>query len=181
MQTFDLAEVHSFAAGLDARIQQCDDGEGRECANIDDSLRNYAVLCHEFCERVRQWGRAIFSGEAASDPEVERFWFDQGVSLYRRATALWEYGQKSQGECFVLEGGAMLGSALWRLGLLLNGWVTPKKAVAPLARLGTARNPQEAIEIQKRIGALAPLPTDWQPSDPLQQARLRKMLRGRPT
>lgn len=54
MPTFDLAEVRDFAADLDARLHRCENGEGTECANLDSALRQYAVLCCEFCERVRQ-------------------------------------------------------------------------------------------------------------------------------
>ena len=70
MTTFDLADVRRFTADLDARMDQCDNGEGMECANLDGTLRQYAVLCCEFCEQVRLWGRAIFYGLAAFDPEV---------------------------------------------------------------------------------------------------------------
>lgn len=179
MQTFDLAEVRAFAAGLDARMQRCQNGEGMECANLDDTLQQYAILCREFCEQVRQWGRAIFTGEAAFDPKVERFWLNEGIRLYRQSSELWAYGERLQGECFVLEGGATLGSALWRLERLLSGWVTPQPAVAPLARLGAVKSPEDGSEAQRRIGELAPLPTDWQPTDARQRAMLR-MLRGRP-
>lgn len=58
MPTFDLAEVRSFAADLGARMERCENGEGMECAHLDGALRQYAVLCCEFCERVREWGRA---------------------------------------------------------------------------------------------------------------------------
>lgn len=179
MPTFDLAEVRDFAAALDARMDCCDNdnGEDLECANLDGGLRHYAVLCCDFCERVRQWGRAIFSGQAAFDPEVERIWLDEGVRLYRRAAELWAYGQDQQGECFVLEGGASLGSALWRLERLLSDWVTPKRAIAPLARLGAVRNQAEAKEVGQLISALTPLPSDWQPVDLRQRARF-KMLRA---
>ena len=56
MMTFDLAEVRGFAADLDARMCHCDNGEGLECASLDDALRHYATLCCEFRENVREWG-----------------------------------------------------------------------------------------------------------------------------
>ena len=52
MTTFDLAEVRGFTADLDARMNQCDNGEGLECANLDGTLRHYAVLCCEFHEQA---------------------------------------------------------------------------------------------------------------------------------
>src|SRR5438445_8244458 len=116
MATFDLAEVRRFATDLDARMARCDSGEGMECANLDAALRWYAALCCEFCEQARHWGHAIFSGQAAFDPEVEQVWLDAGRRLYDRARELWSYGQKqAEGPCYVLEGGAVLGSALWYL------------------------------------------------------------------
>ena len=111
-------------------------------------------------------GRAIFYGQAALDPEVEKLWLDEGIGLYRRASSLWAYGQERQGECFVLQNGAALGAALWRLELLLSAWVTPKPAVAPLARHGVALTPAGKAEVQRLVDALPPLPADWQPNDP---------------
>jgi hypothetical protein len=179
MPTFDLAEVRDFAADLDARMDRCDNGEGLECANLDGALRHYASLCCEFCERVRDWGRAVFTGRAAFDPEVERIWLDDGVRLYRRAAELWTYGQKLEGTCFVLEGGAKLGSALWRLERLLTDWVTPRRAIAPMVRLGAVADPADAEQAQERINALPPLSPDWQPSDPRQRSRLKILREGR--
>jgi len=175
LTTFDLAEVRGFAADLDVRMDRCDNGEGLACANLDGTLRHYAEVCCEFCQQARQWGRAIFVGQVAFDPEVERIWLDKGILLYRRAAELWACGQQKAGDCFVLEGGAALGSALWRLERLLAGWVTPKLAAAPLARQGVALTPAAAEEVRKRIHALPPLPADWQPIDPRQQARFKKL------
>ena len=179
MTTFDLAEVRRFAADLDARMDRCDNGEGLECANLDKTLHWYATSCWEFCEHVREWGRAIFSGQAAFDPAVEQVWLDEGIQLSRRANELWAYGQeKTQGVCYVLEGGAVLGAALWRLERLLANWVTPKLAIAPIVRLGFASTAKD--EVQRRVDALPPLAADWQPADPRQRARLRQ-LRQQPT
>jgi hypothetical protein len=179
MQTFDLAEVRAFTADLDARMNKCDNGEGMECANVDGTLRQYAVLCCDFCEQVQLWGRAIFYGQAAFDPAVEKLWLDEGIQLYRRASALWTYGQEMQGRCFVLENGAALGSALWRLERLLTSWVTPKPALAPLARHGVTWTPAAKQEAQKRVNALSPLPADWQPTDPRRRPLFQKLLRSR--
>ena len=179
MTTFDLADVRRFTADLDARMDQCDNGEGMECANLDGTLRQYAVLCCEFCERVRQWGRAIFYGQASFDPEVEKLWLDEGIELYRRASDLWAYGQEMQGECFVLQNGAALGSALWRLERLLSAWVTPKPAIAPLARHGVALTPATKEEVQKRVDALPPLPANWQPTDPRRRTLFKKLQKRR--
>ncbi len=175
MTTFDLADVRRFTADLDARMDQCDNGEGMECTNLDGTLRHYAEICCEFSQRVREWGRAIFYGQAAFDPEVEKLWLDEGIELYRRASDLWAYGQERQGECFVLQNGAALGSALWRLERLLSTWVTPKLAIAPLARHGMGLTQAAKEEVQKRVDALPPFPVDWQPTDPRRQALFKKL------
>ena len=180
MTTFDLAEVRRFTADLEARMDQCDNGEGMECANLDGSLRNYAVLCVEFCERVRQWGRAIFYGKAAIDPEVEELWLEEGKVLHRRASDLWANGQEMQGDCFVLVNGAALGSALWRLERLLSVWVPPKPAIAPLARHGVALPEAAKEEAQKRVDALPQLPAAWQPIDPRRRTLYKLLTRCNP-
>lgn len=177
MMAFDLADVRRFADDFDARMNRCDNDEGMECANLDGVLRQYAVLCCEFHERVSQWGRAIFYGQAAFDPEVEKLWLEQGTALYRRASGLWAYGREMQGECFVLQNGAALGSALWRLERLLSDWVTPKLAIAPLARHGVALTPGGKEEVQERVDALPPLPGDWQPTESRRRTLFKKLQR----
>lgn len=175
MQTFDLAEVRAFTTNLDARMDECDNGEGMECANIDGTLRNYAVLCWEFCEKVREWGLAVFHAQASYDPEVDKLWYTEGISLFRRASDLWAWGQEMEGDCFVLENGAALGSTLWQLERLLTWWVAPKPAAAPLARHGIALSPEAKEAMQQRIDELPLLPADWQPSDPRQRSRYKKL------
>lgn len=179
MTTFDLADVRRFTADLDARMDRCDNGEGMDCANLDGTLRHYALACCEFCERVRQWGQAIFYGQAAYDPEVEKQWLERAVELHRRASDHWAYGQEMQGECFIMQNGAALGSALWRLERLLSTWVTPKRAIAPLARHGVAQTEAAKQEVQQRIDALPPLPANWKPHDPHRQPFFNKLTKLR--
>lgn len=176
MTTFDPADVRAFAANLNARMDQCDDG--KEFTDLDGTLRQYAAVCCEFCNRCREWGRAIFSGRVAFDPEVERIWLREGFRMQARASELWEHCLAGSRESFVLERGAALGSALHCLERLLFDWVTPKLAIAPLARRGLGVTPADATEVQRRIDALPPLPADWQPSDP-RQGILVRMLRRR--
>ena len=96
MTTFDLADVRGFAADLDAGMNRCDDGEGKECPTLDDVLRHYAGLCSEFSDQVRRWGDAVFSGRSKFDPEVERVFRGEGRSdstaghwRYRRTAVRW--------------------------------------------------------------------------------------------
>ncbi len=176
MTTFDLAEVRSFTDGLNARRERCDHAEGTECANLDDTLKNYARLCHDFCAAAREWGRAVFYGKAAFDPQVESLWLTFGRDLQQRASNLWAYGEEMEGVCFILENGALLGATLWQLERLLTNWVTPQRAVAPVARHGL---PSESADAARRhLDALPKLPADWQPVDP-RQAQLLQKLKGR--
>lgn len=179
MTTFDLVEVRNFAADLDARMVRCDNGEGMECASLDDALRHYATLCCHFREGVRQWGRAVFAGRVAFDPEVESVWLNEGKQLYARAVEMLAYGQNAEVPCYILDGQAVLRSALWDLAQLLGGWVTPKLAVGPSARHRVAHPPAALEEARERIAALPPLPADWQPSDPRQQNQFRRLRRRR--
>ena len=179
MTTFDLAEVRNFAAGLGASMNRCDNGEGMECASLDDTLRHYAALCCEFREGVRQWGRAVFAGRVAFDPEVERVWLDEGVRLYSRAVEMSAYGQTAEVPCYMLDGQAVLQSALWDMYRLLENWVTPRLAVGPSARQGLALTPAASEEVRRRIEALPPLPTNWRPSDPRQQRQFDRLRRRR--
>ena len=102
-------------------------------------------------------------------------WIDEAVRLYSRATVMWTHGQKSKGQCFVLEGRIFLQAALWDLYRLINGWVTPKIAVGPSARRAHATNSQVADEIRRRVASLPPLPANWHPDNLLQQVLYRKL------
>ena len=60
-----------------------------ECATLDAALAEYASLCCTYRDVVRQWGRAIFSGQAAYDSDVEFALLREGARLYER---LWRCG-----------------------------------------------------------------------------------------
>jgi hypothetical protein len=179
MVTFDLAEVRDYATDLDARMNRCDNGEGMECANLDDALRHYAALCCEFRERVRQWGRAVFAGRVGFDPEVERVWRQEGMRLYSRSVEMLAYGQESEVSCYSLDGPAVLQSALWDLSQLLNTWVSPKLAVGPSARQGLTLTPVDSEEVRRRVDELPPLPVEWQPTDPRQRKQFERLRQRR--
>ena len=174
MTTFDLTDVRRFAADLGARMDRCDNGEGMECANLDATLRHYAGLCCEFRECVRAWGRSVFAGRVTFDPETERVWREEGARLYARSTQHLADGQQAEGGCYTLEGQHALRSALWGLDQLLSGWVTPKLSVGPAARLGSTLTGTALEAAKERAAALPPLPADWQPADPRQQALFKK-------
>jgi hypothetical protein len=174
MTTFDLTEVRAFAADLDARMDRCDNGEGMECATLDASLSRYAELCCAYINEVRQWGRAVFTGQVEFDREVERVLLDEGSRLQSRAKALCARGQRAEGPCYVIEGHRSLQAALWELDRLLRPWVTPARAIGPLARQGLTLDDPVAEEASRRVASLPPLPEDWQPSDPRLRAMYRK-------
>ncbi|HMC90482.1 MAG TPA: hypothetical protein VKI17_13090 [Gemmataceae bacterium] len=175
MPTFDLVEVRRFTADLRTQMDRCDNGEGMQCATLDAALKYYADLCCKFCDEVRRWGREIFAGRVAFDRDVERLWQEEGHQLYLRAIEVWGHGRKAEGPCYVLDGQAILQSALWDLYRLLTGWVTPKLAVGPSARQGLALDSTAAAEARRRIESLPPLPADWQPEDAHQQAYYRML------
>ena len=171
MPTFDVEQVRKITSGITAKLDACDHGEGNECATLDAALTQYAMSCCNFCERVREWGQAVFAGELAYDSEVNRAWQREGINLYGRACAMWSRGRRSEVKCFELQGYAILQGALWQLQYLLSNWVSPKLSVGP--------SPRNAIKdrdaIRKRVAELPPLPEDWQPPDQDQRAMLRKI------
>jgi hypothetical protein len=175
MTTFDLAEVRDFAADLDAKMTRCDNGEGMECATLSDALQRYAELCCKFIDVVRQWGRAVFTGRAEFDPEVERILKEEGSRLQSRARDLCGRGQRAEGTCYTLEGARFLQAALWELDRLLNPWVSPALAVGPLARRKRPLDLAEVEEARHRVASLPPLPAEWEPADPQLRAMYRKL------
>jgi hypothetical protein len=170
MKTFDLAEVREFTTNLDAQMDRCDNGEGMECASLDAALIHYTTLCCDYLNGVRQWGRGVFSGRVSFDQEVEQLWLAEGWRLLDRATEMLLYGQSAEIPCYTLDGQKLLQSALWELLRMLEGWVTPKLAVRPSARQDPPLSPVAAEEALRRIESLPPLPENWQPDDPRQQA-----------
>ncbi len=155
---FDVTEVSGFAADLDASMNRCDNGEGMECATLDATLRHYANLCCAFREEVRKWFRAVFAGKVEFDPEVESVWKNEGARLFERACSLWDTAQMSEGSCYILDGKIALGSALWGLQRLLQGWVTPMRALSPAPRVVIPE--AAAQEIKQRLKSLSPLPVE---------------------
>jgi hypothetical protein len=166
MTAFDLPEVRGFAEDLDARMNRCENGEGTECATLDDALQLYAKLCREFVAQVRQWGQAIFYSRVAFDPEVERVFLNEGMRLFSHANAAFERGGKAEEECWMLDGRTALAAALWDMHRVLDGWITPTPAVGPSVRHGLASHPTVLAEARRRIEALSPLPSAWSPPNP---------------
>ncbi len=165
MTTFDLAEVRGFTADIHARMNRRDNGEGSECAALNADLRRCDELCREFCDQVRQWGLAVFSGRVDFDPEVEEVLKEDGRRLSSRAMELWRYSQAFETPCSNLDEQVHLKDALWDLDRLINNWVTPKLAVGPSARRWMIPGSAATEEEIKRVASLPPLPVDWQSAD----------------
>jgi hypothetical protein len=179
LTTFDLDEVRSFTANLDARMAHCETHEGMECATLDDKLRHFAYLCWDYRETVRAWARAVFAGRVAYDAAADREFFEKGMTLHGQSYALWRHGEKkADGPCYILDGHDALGNALLALGEVLSNWVTPKRAVGPSARHEPVQDQARLAAGQRAVEALSPLPADWQPIDP-EQRKQYKLLRER--
>lgn len=178
MTTFDLAEVTKFTFDLRARIDECENGEGMECANLESTLRNCAKWCDEVRIAIREWGKGVFAGRVAFDAEVEQMFIAEGRNVYQHARDVLSLGKASEDECYVLSGPAFLQAALWRLDQLLRNWVTPTPAIGPSARLGLPLSGAAAEEARQRVAALQPLPAEWQPNDLGQQNRWRKLTKS---
>jgi hypothetical protein len=175
MVTAELQELHRFTAELIAKLDACDNGEGMECATLDQSLHSYADTCCRFYERLRRWGGDVFSGAVPFDSEVELSWITEAHKLYSRAFAMCSLSQKAEGPCYTLEGQRALQAVLWQLHRLLTGWVTPKLSVGPSARNPLSKSGVDLAEVARRVAALPPLPADWEPEEPTQKAIFRKM------
>lgn len=169
MTTFDLAEVGKFVADLEARMEECDNGEGMECATLEAILRHYANLCCEYRDNVRRWGRGVFSGKVAFDPQVEQIWKMEGRKLFDRALQISVYGQKAQVPCYILDEQSALQSAVWGLHRLLFPWIAPKLAVSPSARQGLGADPEAIQDAREIVASLPALPADWRPDHQIQR------------
>src|SRR5271155_4172990 len=126
MTTFEFTQVKEIADDLNAKLDQCENGEGNQCYTIDTTLNYCADRCCEFADAVRKWGREVFAGHVVFDSEAEQQWKTELLRLYNRAVKLVALGTQAETECFVLGGKQKLQAALWNLNQLIAGWITPK-------------------------------------------------------
>ena len=154
MTTFDLAEVREFTATIDARLKQCDNGEGMGCSSIEGSLRHYATECRKFRQEVCNWALAVFSGRIVFDAKVEEFVLKEGQRLLGRAVAKAEYADRMEYGCYMLEGRVALKDALMDLARLLNPWVRPQLSVGPAPRADLILTTEQKQEINTRIATI---------------------------
>ena len=156
-------------------MDRYDNGEGIECATLDAALLHYADTCYQFRNAVRQWKRAVFRGRSEYDPVFNRSLRCVGNRLRARAAEMLRLGQQFDGKCDPLQGQTKLQNAVRDLDKLLTGWVTPKLAVSPAPRRWSMPDSGSTDESRRAIAALPPLPADWEPDDPDQQARFREL------
>ena len=116
-------------------MDQCEHGEGTECATLDACLNCCADLLH-FTRKVRQWGRNVFAGRIAFDADADQLWRAEAAHLFLQGNAVMGDWPLAEVPCWDLSGQSRLEAALWNLHQLRDGWVTPKLAVGPSARQG---------------------------------------------
>lgn len=175
MTSFDLAEVRSFAADLDDRFERFHQGKGRAPIRHEEMLRHFTVLCREFHEEVRAWGRAVFSGQVSFDEEVERVWREEGLRLHRRAVEVLSSKKKAANAPTLREASEQLQAILLDLHRLLLDWVRPQLAVGPAARANGSLNDEIVSKARKTLEKLPGLPPTWEPADPVQVRRFQKL------
>ena len=144
MITSDLSEVSHFTADIDARMDR----------TLDDTLRHYAELCHEYRDGLRRWGRAVFAGRVEFKSEIEQVWLGDGRRIYSRAKAGHASGLNSAGPRAAPENLASLEAAPDDLDRLLSGRVTPELAVGPSARRRLMPDQAAAEEEIRRVASL---------------------------
>jgi hypothetical protein len=172
MQAFSLEEVKSITSKLGVQLDACDNGEGMECASLDDSLTHYAITCLTFYSAVREWAQAVFSGRISSDPHTVAVWREEGDRLLRRCEDMLVRGEQANIPCFDLPGQDMLRAAMWKLNDVLSNWVNPEIASGPIPRVKLS--PDMVQDAKDRIANLPPLPEGWLPQDRRQRSLYRK-------
>ena len=137
MTTFDLADVNTFVADLDAQMDHCDNSEGIDRAKPDEILGRYAKVCCSYRIHVRQWARAVSADAAVYDPRVEQTLRNKGHQLYCRALEICQRGQGNEAPSYEL---VILESALWELYRLFRCWVSPQPAVGRATGMSDVMN-----------------------------------------
>ena len=178
MKTFELEDVKTFAAELTASAERCDNGQGMYCFTLDKALSHYADLCCKYLDGVRGWANAVFTGAVKFDPNSERMWIESGKRLIIQAAHAHYYATKEHVPC-QLDYYDPLGSALRQVGIIVEHWVSPQLAVSPAPRRKVKPTAEETEEVRRRLEALPPLPSNWEPVDVKQQQILKKIKKGR--
>jgi hypothetical protein len=153
LATFDLSAVRRFTVNLEEQMRRCNNGEGMECARIDEAILCHVKLCEELGQVVNAWARAVFKGQIAFDPQVEVLLKEQMRELTNQVKEIAACGREWNGRCYELQELNALHFHFADLSYLLEHWVTPQLAVSPAPRV---RLP-EAVKAQA-LERLARLP-----------------------
>ena len=161
MTVFDVEQVRQIAADINSQLDRCE-SDKTHCQTIDQSLTCCADICYKFIGIVQKWGQDVFAGRVAFNPNAESLLKAELAQAYSRAVKAWEVGRKAEIPCYDLPGQCRLESALWNLGRLIDGWVTPRISVGPSARRELYSDSSFYEEARKRIASLPILPIGWE-------------------
>src|SRR4051812_27486913 len=100
MSKFDRTEVDAFVAQLDADMDRYDNGEGMGCADPEAALQNYAKLCRECRDELRNWSKAVFSGRVPPDPEIDEALLDIARKLHADASTVLNRSNAAENLCY---------------------------------------------------------------------------------
>src|SRR6266853_1289431 len=103
MATLDLLSVRGFTDSLNAKVRRCDNAEGMECTNLEQTIAYYVVLCDELRTYIGEWAHAVFATELPFDPAVESLLKAEVASLLTRAEQVAVQGRVMNGVCFDLQ------------------------------------------------------------------------------
>jgi hypothetical protein len=157
MKTFDYEQVSAVLAPLKAKFDDCAHGEGNACEALDKQLECCATICYQVINSLRTWADGVFTGEVILDPQAEEKWRLELTQICSRATEIWQIGRKAEVPCWEIPGQNMLASALWEMRWLLDNWVSPKLAVAPMPRSKAKLSDEQKESIRQQLSSLPPL------------------------
>jgi hypothetical protein len=156
MKTFDYEQVRAVLSPLKAKLQDCAHGEGNRCETLDNHLDCCARICTEVYTAVVAWAQDVFAGRVAFDPEAETLWRAEVTQIYAQAKRAWRAGKRAEVPCWDLPGQSRLEAVLWHLNDLLDGWVTPKLAASPSARVTVRPDDAESATVRRQLAELPP-------------------------
>jgi hypothetical protein len=172
LATYDLAAVRHFTEDLSNRRNRCDNGEGQICSSLEQKIGQYVRMCEELRSAIKQWARAIFAGDAEYDSEVERVWKTELTSLLHHAKQVAAQGRAMNWQCYELQWLDSLHYCVADFDYVLANWVSPRLSTSPAPRTRLSEDTKR--KAAERLEKLAPLSSDWQPTDPEQLAFFQK-------
>jgi hypothetical protein len=151
--TYDLTAVRHFTEDLDEKVRQCETGEGMICATLEERINHYAQLCEKLLDFIREWARAVFTGQIPFDDKTETLLKKEASHLLSHAANKAALGRLMNFRCFELGGLNSLHYYCADLSFLLNNWVSPKRSVSPAPRVKLTEAAEK--QIMERLGKLS--------------------------